>query len=177
MRSNLRLNSLAGIILREVSLVKSLHQISEIAVNGAIDIGRLERLRTREADAGIAQTQTVEPVSATRRASAEPLDYSTARRLDCARRSRRDRCDETVSQVGEIVLGVVQAFRSGGIDDESISIVTRDSATSQLCREALSQHGESAVQFVVHDPDDERRVMPSGDDQAEWTAGGESRHL
>jgi nickel-dependent lactate racemase len=41
-------------------------------------------------------------------------------------------------------------------------VVTRDAATSQLCREALSQLDELAVQFVVHDPDDERELCLVG---------------
>ena len=117
---------------------------------------------TREMDAGIVQTQPVDPVSATRHALAEPLEYPPLAASIVSGDRVAIAVDETVPQVGEIVLGVVQALRSGGIDDDAISVVTRDAATSQLCRDALSQQGEVAVQFVVHDPDDERELCLVG---------------
>ena len=142
-------------------MVKSLHQINEISEEGALNNGRLVRL-TREMDAGIVPTQPVDPVSATLHALAEPLEYPPLAASIVPGDRIAIAVDETVPQVGEIVLGVVQALRSGGIDDESISVVTRDAATSQICRDVLSQQGEVAVQFVVHDPEDERELCLVG---------------
>ena len=122
---------------------------------------RLVRL-TRETDAGNGQTEPVDPVSATRHALAEPLEYPPLAASIVPGDRIAIAVDETVPQVGEIVLGVMQTLRSGGIDDEAISVVTRDTATSQICRAALSQQGETAVQFVVHVPDDERELCLVG---------------
>jgi nickel-dependent lactate racemase len=142
-------------------LVKSLHPISEIAANSAFNNGRCVLL-TRDADSAAIQNQAVDPTSATRQALAEPLDYPPL----AASMVPGDRVaiavDEAVPEVGEIVLGVVQEFRAGGIDDDSIAVVTRDSATCRLCRDSLSQPGEAAVQFVVHDPDDQRELCLVG---------------
>jgi nickel-dependent lactate racemase len=140
-------------------LVKSLHQINEIAVEGALNNGHLVHL-TREA--GNTLTQPVDPLSATKHALAEPLGYPPLAASIVPGDRVAIAVDETVPQAGEIVLGVLQALHSSGIDDEAISVVTRDAATSQICRDALSQLGEVAVQFVVHDPEDERELCLVG---------------
>jgi nickel-dependent lactate racemase len=145
----------------EASLVKSLHPIREIAANGAFNNGRYVRL-TRDAEAVAIQMQAVDLTSATRQALAEPLDYPPLAASIVPGDRVAIAVDEAVPEVGEIVLGVVQAFRAGGIDDDAISVVTRDSATSRQCQDSLSQQGESAVQFVVHDPDDQRELCLVG---------------
>ena len=75
----------------------------------------------RDANAKAASTKSIDPTLATRQALAEPLEYPPL----VASMVPGDRVaiavDETVPQVGEVVLGVVQALRSGGIEDDDHS--------------------------------------------------------
>jgi nickel-dependent lactate racemase len=110
----------------------------------------------------VEQNPAIDPTSAARQALAEPLDYPPLAASIVPGDRVAIAVDETVPQVDEVVLGVVQALRSSGIEDDAISVVTRDAATSQACRELLSQPGNSAIQFVVHDPDDQRELCLVG---------------
>jgi nickel-dependent lactate racemase len=151
----------AGIIRREVCVVKTLHRISEIAAEGALNNGRLVGLE-RESAGGAGELRTLDPVAAALRALAEPLSYPPLAASIVPGDRVAIAVDETVPQVGEIVFGAVQAFQRAGVDEDGISIVTRDSFTSQLCRAALSKPHEPPVQFVVHDPDDQQELCLVG---------------
>jgi nickel-dependent lactate racemase len=142
-------------------LVKSLHPISEISVDGTIDNGRLVRLE-HVSSAAAGATPLLDPVSATLHALAEPLGYPPLPASIVPGDRVAIAVDETVPQVGQVVLGIVQSLRGAGIEDDDISVVTRDGQVNQLCRTALSDDGQTAVQLVVHDPSDEQELCLVG---------------
>jgi nickel-dependent lactate racemase len=89
------------------------------------------------------------------RALAEPIDFPPLASGVVPGDRIAIAVDESVPCVGEIVHGVVSSLRGAGIEDEAIAVVTRDSATSEVCRAELVTHGTTSVQLAVHDPDDE----------------------
>jgi nickel-dependent lactate racemase len=101
-------------------------------------------------------------VLATLHALAEPLEYPPLSASIVPGDRVAIAVDESVPQVELVVLGIVQSLRKAGIEDDAISIVARNGQTSQLCRTALSDEGETSVQFVVHDPSDERELCLVG---------------
>jgi nickel-dependent lactate racemase len=141
-------------------LVKTLHRISEISASGALDNGRLVRVE-RNARRAV-KRRPLDPSAATLRALAEPLGHPPLSVSIVPGDRVAIAVDETVPQAGEVVHGVVEALRGAGIVDDAISIVTRDAETSRLCRDAVSDRREAALQFVVHDPDDQHDLCLVG---------------
>jgi nickel-dependent lactate racemase len=100
--------------------------------------------------------------SATRLALSEPLDFPPLSAGIVPGDRVAIALDEAVPCAASVVRGAVELIRTAGIEDESICVVTEDVETSQLCRGELSQQGETAVKFVVHDPDEERELCMVG---------------
>ncbi len=70
--------------------------------------------------------------------------------------------DEAVPCVPEIVRGIVESLKRAGIGNDGISVVTRDAESSRLLSAELTKDGQSAMAFVVHEPDDERELCMVG---------------
>ena len=100
--------------------------------------------------------------SATQTALAEPLGFPPLSAAIVSGDRVAIALDESVPCIAGIVRGAVESLRSAGIDEESISIVTRNATISRICRAELSQNGESGINFVVHDPDDEHELCLVG---------------
>ena len=153
-------------------MVKTLHPIGEICNTEALVGDRRVRLK-READtctdvspSNGAYTRrdqsSLEPASAVRNALSAPLDFPPLSAAIVSGDRVAIALDETVPCAASIVRGAVDSLLNAGVDEESIYVVTRDAETSQLCRAELSRHGESAVHFIVHDPEDEHELCMVG---------------
>jgi nickel-dependent lactate racemase len=135
-------------------LVKTLHPIGSISAS--ISLGHDRRVRLeRTTKTAMKRAQPPDPLAATMRALAEPIDFPPLASAVVPGDRIAISVDESVPCVGGIVHGVVSSLRGAGIEDEAIAVVTRDAATSELCRTELATHGTTSVQLAVHDPDDE----------------------
>lgn len=153
----------------EARLVKTLHPIDEISAHISRACGHVVRL---ERDAGTwtnangvttdEQSASLDPATAAKRALAAPLDFPPFAQTTVPGDRVAIAVDDGVPSAASIVRGVVEAVRSARIDHEAISIVTASAELSRICRAELGGNGADAIQYVVHDPDDENELCLVG---------------
>jgi nickel-dependent lactate racemase len=151
-----------GIIRVGVCVVKALHKIGQIAASVRLGADRRVRLVRNCGNAADDALQSLDPATAATRALAEPLEFPPLSASIVPGDRVAIAVDEGVPCAPGIVCGVVESLRNAGIEDDAISVVTRDTDTSRLCGTELQRHDASAVQLVVHDPDDERQLCLVG---------------
>ncbi|HJQ81738.1 MAG TPA: lactate racemase domain-containing protein [Lacipirellulaceae bacterium] len=151
-----------GIIRREDSLVKSLHPISDISASVTLDCDGNVRLERGSGATSLGESMPVDPAVAVMNALAQPLEYPPLSAGIVPGDRIAVALDEDVPGVPEIVRGIVQSLHRAGVDNDGISIVTRDVETGRLCRAELATLGQDGIAFVEHDPDDEREMCLVG---------------
>jgi nickel-dependent lactate racemase len=151
-----------GIIRREVLVVKALHPIGEVTASIVPNSVRSVRLVRAQENGATVVAPRRDPVAATVEALAEPLEFPPLASAVVPGDHVAIALDGAVPSAPGIVQGVIESLRQAGIDGETISVVTSDQATSQLCRLELHETGATEVRFVVHDPDDERDLCLVG---------------
>jgi nickel-dependent lactate racemase len=142
-------------------LVKTLHPIPDIS-NVVRDNDRRVRLEQESGAVSFEQTSSMDVANAVVEALAEPLGYPPLSASIVPGDRIAIALDEAVPCGPEIVRGIVQSLNRAGIDNDGISVVTRDVESSRLCCAELSKDGQSAIAFVVHDPDDENELCLVG---------------
>jgi nickel-dependent lactate racemase len=143
-------------------VVKTLHRISEVTVGMVSDRARSVCLEREARNGAAAPAPLVDPAAATIAALAAPLDFPPLAAAVVPGDHVAIAVDEAVPAAASIVRGVIESLCDAGIEEESISVVTRDQSTSELCRAGLAQNGAPSVKFVVHDPDDVRELCLVG---------------
>jgi nickel-dependent lactate racemase len=143
-------------------LVKSLHPISDISASVTLDCDGCVRLERGSVTESRGESTSVDPAVAVMNALAQPLEYPPLSAGIVPGDRVAVALDEDVPCGPEIVRGIVQSLRRAGVDNDGISIVTRDAETGRLCRADLATHGEDGIAFVEHDPDDERELCLVG---------------
>jgi nickel-dependent lactate racemase len=142
-------------------LVKTLHPIADISHVG-IDSDRRVRL---ERGSGAVKHEHASPVDVAKAvvaALADPLNYPPLSASIVPGDRIAIALDEAVPCGPEIVRGIVESLNNAGVDDDGISIVTRDAESSRLCCAELMHDGRGTIAFVVHDPDDENELCVVG---------------
>ena len=140
-------------------MVKPLHPIDEIAARIQQADGGGVAL-TREASSN-GLVETLEPAVAICRALDEPLNYPPLADGIVPGDRVAIAVDGATPQLASLVRGAVDALQHAGVDPHDVSIVAADASTSDLCRSELAE-GDSGVQFVVHDPADEKNLCMIG---------------
>jgi nickel-dependent lactate racemase len=143
-------------------LVKSLHPIGEISNSLSLDCDRCVRLERGAGAKSREQSTSLDPTAAVLEALAQPLDYPPLSAGIVPGDRVAIALDEAVPCGPEIVRGIVQSLRSAGVDNDGISIVTRDAETGRRCRADLAAHGQNGIALVEHNPEDERELCLVG---------------
>ncbi|HEY3391946.1 MAG TPA: lactate racemase domain-containing protein [Lacipirellulaceae bacterium] len=143
-------------------MVKSLHPISDISASVTLDCDRCVRLERGSGAKSRVESTPVNPAVAVMNALAQPLEYPPLSAGIVPGDRVAVALDEAVPCGPEIVRGIVQSLHRAGVDNDGISIVSRDAETGRLCRADLATHGEEGIAFVEHDPDDERELCLVG---------------
>jgi nickel-dependent lactate racemase len=151
-----------GIIFAEDSVVKSLHPIGEISASKALDSDRRVRLARGANSKKREPPPPLNVARATIEALAHPVEYPPLSAAIVPGDRVAIALDDDVPCGAELLRGIVESLRNAGIDEEAISIVMRDADASRLLRSELAKHGQNAVTFVIHDPDDEREMCLVG---------------
>ena len=142
-------------------MVKTLHPIADIS-NVVRDSDRRVPLERESGAVTFEQSSSMDVAKAVVKALAEPLDYPPLSASIVPGDRIAIALDEAVPCAPEIVRGIVESLNRAGIDGDGISVVTRDIESSQLCCAELTKDGQSAIAFVVHDPDDENELCLVG---------------
>jgi nickel-dependent lactate racemase len=148
----------------ETRLVKPLHPLDEIAHRIAQADGsgvQLSREKSGNGRMGETEAHIVDPVAATIRALAEPLEYPPLSAGIVPGDRVAIAVDEDVPQVASVVRGAVEALKAAGVEAQDISIVTTNGEVGDLCQSAIAE-SEQRPQFVVHDPADENNLCLVG---------------
>jgi nickel-dependent lactate racemase len=142
-------------------LVKTLHPIADIS-NLVRDSDRRVRLERGSGAVKQERLSSTDVAKAVLEALAEPLDYPPLSASVVPGDRIAIALDEAVPCGPEIVRGIVESLNRAGIDNDGISVVTRDAESSRLCSAELTKDGQTALAFVVHDPDDENELCLVG---------------
>jgi nickel-dependent lactate racemase len=148
----------------ETHLVKPLHPLDEIAHRIAQAEGsgvQLSRNKSGNGRTGETDGPVADPVAATIRALANPLEYPPLSAGIVPGDRVAIAVDEDAPQFASVVRGAVDALRSAGVEAQDISIVTTSGEAGELCQTALAD-SEQRPQFVVHDPADENNLCLVG---------------
>jgi nickel-dependent lactate racemase len=140
-------------------LVKPLHPIDEIAARIQQADGDSVALTREAAPNGL--IETLEPAAAIARALAEPLNYPPLADGIVPGDRVAIAVDGATPQLASLVRGAVEALQHAGVDPHDVSIVAADAQTCDLCRSEFTG-GDSGVQFIVHDPADEKNLCMIG---------------
>jgi nickel-dependent lactate racemase len=151
-----------GIIRREVFVVKAPHPIGEVTVGIVPDSVCSVRLTRALENGAVVAMSRRDPVAATIAALADPLEFPPLASAVVPGDHVAIALDVAVPLAPSIVRGVIESLQRAGIEDQTISVVTGDQVTSQLCRHEMHQSGKTEVKFVVHDPDDDRELCLVG---------------
>jgi hypothetical protein len=143
-------------------LVKTLHPISEISASVTLDCDRCVRLERAFGIGTREESRPVDAALAVITALAQPLEYPPLSAGIVPGDRVAIAMDESVPCGAEIVRGIVQSLRGAGLDSDGISVVTGDAETGSLCRAELAKSGLNGVEFIEHDPDDERELCLVG---------------
>jgi nickel-dependent lactate racemase len=135
-------------------LVKTLHPIREITASAALGTDRRVLLKRTAVAATEEGFPPLDPVIAAIEALADPVGFPPLASSVVPGDRVAIAVGEAVPCAAGIARGVVQALQRAGVEEESISIVTYDAEMCVHCRDEFRRHGQTAVQFVVHDPDD-----------------------
>jgi hypothetical protein len=154
----------------ERPLVKTLHAIHEIAARIAeVDGDHIHLTRDFSGAIGLAtdlgsqQLSTgIDPQQATVAALAQPLDYPPLAAGIVPGDQVAIALDSAIPCAGAIVRGAIQALTAAGVERDCISVVSCDSSTNQICRDAAAAEEANGVKFVVHDADDEENLCLVG---------------
>jgi nickel-dependent lactate racemase len=142
-------------------LVKTLHPIADIS-NVGLDSDRRVRLERGSGALKHEQSSLKDVAKAVVEALAEPLDYPPLSASIVPGDRVAIALDEAVPCGPEIVRGIVESLNSAGIDNDGISVVTRDAESSRLFSAELTKDRQHTIAFVVHDPDDEHELCMVG---------------
>ncbi len=143
-------------------MVKTLHPIADISALVGLDSDRRVRLEHGPGTVKHERSSLKDVAKAVVEALAEPLGYPPLSASIVPGDRIAIALDEAVPCVPEIVRGIVESLNRAGIDNDGISIVTRDAESSRLFCAELSKDAQSAISIVVHDPDDERELCMVG---------------
>ena len=143
-------------------MVKTLHPITDISAIVGLDSDRRVRLERGSSTVSREQSSSTDVAKAVVEALSEPLDYPPLSASIVPGDRIAIALDESVPCVPEIVRGIVESLNRAGIDNDGISVVTRDAESSRLCSAELTKDGQNMIAFVVHDPDDERELCMVG---------------
>lgn len=140
-------------------MVKSLHAIDTIS--GRIcpnDERRVALVRAAGRSPENAPLSEADPRSAVARALAEPLEFPALSQSTVPGDRVAIAVGEAVPRAAEVVLGVVDALHTAGVDDDAISIVTTSGDSGRQCLSAIGNGATSVIHTVTHDPDDETNL-------------------
>jgi nickel-dependent lactate racemase len=142
-------------------LVKILHPIAEISTV-VRDSDRRVRLERGSGAVSLERSSSTDVSKAVVDALAEPLNYPPLSASIVPGDRIAIALDEAVPCGPGIVRGIVESLNCAGIDNDGISVVTRDAESSRLCCAELMKDGQIAIEFVVHNPDDENELCLVG---------------
>ncbi len=141
------------------------HSVAAISSLVARATQRQVRLEPTEVSpagaAGGNPTASVEPVEATRRALAEPLDFPPLAQGTVPGDHVAIAVDPDVPCAAEIVRGAIDACLSAGVERDAISVVAAPSRFGRLLRGRLEDL-VGGVQIMIHDPTDPYDLCPVG---------------
>lgn len=147
----------------ECDLVKSPHPLEEIAARiSRANVGGVQLTHKVAEHSGSSPNETLAPAEAVRAALAAPIDFPPLAAGIVPGDRVAIAIDESIPRVGEVTRGAIEAFQNAGVEGDSISVVSCDSATNQACRDACAAEEAAGVKFVVHDPDDAENLCMIG---------------
>jgi len=140
-------------------LVKRLHPITEIASRvSQIEAGHVHLSPESAGRNG----SSIDATAATIAALEEPINFPPLAAGIVPGDRVAIALDEHIPRVADIVRGAVKAFENAGVESDLISVVSSESTTNRICREACTAEESRGVKFLVHDPDDKENLCNAG---------------
>ncbi len=140
-----------------------MHPISDIVTRAALKCSR--RVRAEGAHHHWGRTVDAPRIDATQAtidALANPLGFPPLSASLVPGDRVAIALDEAVPSVASVIQGIVASLRSAGIEEDAISVVSRNAEISHLYRTEFPDNGGGGINFVVHDPGDDTSLCPVG---------------